>query len=164
MSYPNQQRTPNKLPTELRCRIFLISTDLSMQIGTKRAKTCMQRAHVPTEHPFCEPLLVVGITCHQVFGLIHCVCWSGFQTALRKAKKYVSRIAGGRRMANFKQLAERAKKKEFAIFFFSFSLFRMHEHGHLLRKGEKKIFFACTATLFSLLVSHCRKTGWFTFF
>ncbi len=40
---PNQQRTLNKLPTELRCRIFFTKHRLSMQIGAKRAKTCRQQ-------------------------------------------------------------------------------------------------------------------------
>ncbi len=33
---------------------------LSTQVGAKRAKTCMQRVHVPPELPFCMPPLVVG--------------------------------------------------------------------------------------------------------
>ena len=37
---PNQQRTLNKLPTELRRRSFVAKHQLSMQIGTKRAKMC----------------------------------------------------------------------------------------------------------------------------
>ncbi len=48
---------------------FLLSSDAeifvnkhrpSMQIGAKRAKTCMQCVHIPTELPFCMPPLVVG--------------------------------------------------------------------------------------------------------
>ena len=40
--------------------ILLISLRLSIQIGAKRANTCMQCAHIPTELPFCIPPLVVG--------------------------------------------------------------------------------------------------------
>ncbi len=32
----------------------------SIQMGAKRAKTCVQRVHVPTELPFCVPPLLVG--------------------------------------------------------------------------------------------------------
>ncbi len=41
---PNQQRTliNSKLPTELQCRNFVKKHRLSMQIGTKRAETCMK--------------------------------------------------------------------------------------------------------------------------
>ena len=39
MSEPNQQRTLNKLPTELRRRNFTIKRRLSIQVGAKRAKT-----------------------------------------------------------------------------------------------------------------------------
>ena len=56
---PNQQLTLNNLPTEL--KKFLVNNHrLSIQIGTKQAKTCMQCLHVPTELPFCIPPLVVG--------------------------------------------------------------------------------------------------------
>ncbi len=58
---PNQQRTLNKLPPELRCRDFFNKHRLSTQIGAKRAKTCVQCAHIPTELPFCIPPLVVGL-------------------------------------------------------------------------------------------------------
>ncbi len=37
-----------------------LSPQLNMQIGAKRARTCAQRVHVPTELPFCIPPLVVG--------------------------------------------------------------------------------------------------------
>ena len=57
---PNQQRTLNKLPSELRCRNFVSRHLLSIQIGTKRAKTCTQCVHILTELPFCTPPLVVG--------------------------------------------------------------------------------------------------------
>ena len=51
-SLPNQQRTLNKLPTELRCRSFVNKHQLSTQIGAKRAKkTCMLCVHIPTELP-----------------------------------------------------------------------------------------------------------------
>ena len=40
---PNQQRTLNKLPTELQCRNFVSKHRLSMQIGAERMQeTCMQ--------------------------------------------------------------------------------------------------------------------------
>ena len=42
LSLPNQQRTLNKLLTELRCRNFVNRHRLSLQICIKRAKTCMQ--------------------------------------------------------------------------------------------------------------------------
>ncbi len=46
---PNQQRTLNKLPTELHCKIFVIHHRLSIQVGAKGAKMCMQCAYtVPT--------------------------------------------------------------------------------------------------------------------
>ncbi len=60
---PNQQRTLNKLPTELRCRNFVIRHRMTIQIGAKRAKTCMQCVHIPTELPFWKPLFVVGWAC-----------------------------------------------------------------------------------------------------
>ncbi len=46
---PNQQRTLNKLPTELRCGNFVNKHRLSTQIGAKRAKTCVKFGHTPTE-------------------------------------------------------------------------------------------------------------------
>ncbi len=57
---PNQQRTLNKLPTELQRRNFVNNHRLGMQIGTKHAKTCMRSVCIPTELPFCLPPLVVG--------------------------------------------------------------------------------------------------------
>ncbi len=57
---PNQQRALNKLPPELRRRNFVTKHRLSTQIGAKRAKTCKQCVHIPTELPFCKPPLVVG--------------------------------------------------------------------------------------------------------
>ena len=60
-SAPNQQRNFNKLLTELRCKNFVNKHRLSIQIVTKRAKTCMQCVHIPTELPFCTPPLVVGL-------------------------------------------------------------------------------------------------------
>ncbi len=59
-SAPNQQPTLNEVPAELRRRNFVNYYRLSMQIGAKRAKTCMHCVHVPTELPFCTPLLAVG--------------------------------------------------------------------------------------------------------
>ena len=53
MTIPNQQRTLNKPPTELQCKNFFENKyRLSMQIGAKRAKTCMQCVPIPTELPF----------------------------------------------------------------------------------------------------------------
>ena len=57
---PNQQRTLNKLPTEFQCKNFVNNYRLSMQVGAKRAKTCMQCVLcISTELLFCIPLLVV---------------------------------------------------------------------------------------------------------
>ncbi len=58
---PNQQRTLNKIPTELRCRNFVNKSRLNVQIGAKRVKMYMQCGYIPTELPFCLPPLVVGI-------------------------------------------------------------------------------------------------------
>ncbi len=60
---PNQQRTVNKIPTELRCRNFVNKRRLSIQIGAKHAETYMQCVCIPTELPFCIPQLVVGWYC-----------------------------------------------------------------------------------------------------
>ena len=57
---PDQQRTLNKVPTELRCRNFVAKHPLGIQIGAKRAKTFIQCVCFPTEIPFCIPPLVVG--------------------------------------------------------------------------------------------------------
>ncbi len=57
---PNQQRTLNKLPTDLRCRNFVNKHRLSIRISTKREKMCTQYVCVPTELLFCMPPLVVG--------------------------------------------------------------------------------------------------------
>ncbi len=64
---PNQQRTLNKLPTELQYRNFVNKHRLSIQIGAKCAKMCAQCVlHIPTELPFCLPPLLVGWT-HKVY-------------------------------------------------------------------------------------------------
>ncbi len=55
---PSQQRTLNKLSTELQCRNFVSKHQLSIQNGAKCAKTCKQCVHIPTE--LCIPPLVVG--------------------------------------------------------------------------------------------------------
>ncbi len=52
---PNQQRTLNKLNKKLRCRNLVHKHQLSTQISAKLAKACVQRAHIPTELPFCMP-------------------------------------------------------------------------------------------------------------
>ncbi len=55
--------TLNKLPPELRCRNFVNKHRLSIQISTKRAKTCTQCVHryiFQLSLPFCIPPLVVG--------------------------------------------------------------------------------------------------------
>ncbi len=57
---PNRQRTLDRLPAELLRRNFVNKHRLSMQVGGKRAKTCVQRVRVPTELQFCVPPLVVG--------------------------------------------------------------------------------------------------------
>ena len=49
---PNQQRTVNKLPPELQCRKFVNNHRLSIQIGAKRAKTCMQWYIFQLSFPF----------------------------------------------------------------------------------------------------------------
>ncbi len=56
---PNQQRT-----VKLRRRNFVTKHQLSIQIGAKRAKTCMQCVYtcMPTELSFCISPLVVGQT------------------------------------------------------------------------------------------------------
>ncbi len=43
---------------------FVNKHRLSIQIGARRAKTCVQCVHIPTELPLCIPPLVVG----QVLG------------------------------------------------------------------------------------------------
>ncbi len=63
---PNQQRTLNKLPTELGCRNLVHKHRLSTQIGAKRATTCLQRAYILKELPFCIPPLVVGSACLEL--------------------------------------------------------------------------------------------------
>ena len=58
---PNQQRTLNKLPPQLRCRNFVNKHRLSIRIGTKRAKNVhAMRTYIPTELPFCLAPLMVG--------------------------------------------------------------------------------------------------------
>ena len=57
---PNQQRTLNRLPTELRCGDFVTKHQLSMQVGARRAKTCTQCVRIPTELQLCMPPLVAG--------------------------------------------------------------------------------------------------------
>ena len=57
---PNKQCTLNKPPTELRSRYFVTKHQLSILVGAKCAKTCMQRLHIPTELPSCMPPLVAG--------------------------------------------------------------------------------------------------------
>ncbi len=49
---PTNNAKLNKLPPELQCRKIFDNHRLSMQIGAKRAKTCMQCVYVPTELPF----------------------------------------------------------------------------------------------------------------
>ncbi len=69
--WPGAQCTACYYPTNNAPLInFLLSSDakknfdykhrLSILIGTKRAKTCMQCKHIPTELPFCTPTSVVG--------------------------------------------------------------------------------------------------------
>ncbi len=64
---PNEQRTLNKLSTELRCGKFVNKHQLSIQIGAKHAKNvyamciqCMQCMQCATELPICIPPLLVG--------------------------------------------------------------------------------------------------------
>ncbi len=58
--YPTNNALLNKLPTEFRRRNFVDKHRLSVQIGAKRAKSCIQCVCIPTELPFCIPPLVVG--------------------------------------------------------------------------------------------------------
>ncbi len=46
---PNQQRTLNKLPTELRCRNFVVKHRLSMQIGGQACKRRVRNVYA------CQP-------------------------------------------------------------------------------------------------------------
>ncbi len=46
---PNQQRTLNKLPTDLRRRNFVNNYRLTTQIDAKRTKTHAQHVRIPTE-------------------------------------------------------------------------------------------------------------------
>ena len=66
---PNQPRTLNKLRTDFRCRNFVNKQRVSIKIGTKCAKTCMQCVYIPTELPFCIPPLVVGYGSSNAFSL-----------------------------------------------------------------------------------------------
>ncbi len=59
LQVPNQQRSLNKLPTELRRINFVNNHRVSKQFWAKRAKTCMRCVYVPTELQFCIPPLVV---------------------------------------------------------------------------------------------------------
>ena len=69
---PDQQRSLNKLLSELKCNFFFVRKHrLSTKIGTKCAKTCVQRACIPTELPFWIPPLVVGKAVVQVCGRGH---------------------------------------------------------------------------------------------
>ncbi len=84
-SPPNQQHTLNKLPTEFRHRNFVNKHRLSIQISAKRAITCMQCVHIPTELPFCMPPLLVG----DPFSF----SWQLFPTArLRLPSRAVGRL------------------------------------------------------------------------
>ena len=72
LSVPNQQRTLNKLSSELRCRKFVNKHWLSIKIGAKMCKkTCVQRVCIPTELPFSMPPLVVGYRACEI--RMHCV-------------------------------------------------------------------------------------------
>ncbi len=62
---PNQQRTPNKLPTDLWCRNFVNKHRQSIEIGAKCAKMCVQYVHIPTELPFCTAPLAVVLYWHR---------------------------------------------------------------------------------------------------
>ena len=76
--HANQQCNLNKLLTELRCRNFVNKPRLSVQVGAKRAKTCMQCVYIRTEFPFCTAQLLVGYLItpppthtHKSFCFIH---------------------------------------------------------------------------------------------
>ncbi len=60
---PNQQRTLNRLPPELRCKNYVIKHRPSVQVGSQTCKDAyMQSVRIPTELPFCTPPLLVGNT------------------------------------------------------------------------------------------------------
>ncbi len=61
-TFPTNNALFNKLPPELRCRNFATKHRLSIKIGAKCGKTCVQRVCIPTELPFCMPALVVGFS------------------------------------------------------------------------------------------------------
>ena len=47
---------------------FVNNRRLSIQIGAKRAKTCIHCVHIPTELTFCIPQLVVGREIHRAIS------------------------------------------------------------------------------------------------
>ncbi len=59
---PTNNSLLNKVSADLRCTNFVNKHRMSVQTGAKRAKTCMQCVHVPTELPLCIPPLVVGLS------------------------------------------------------------------------------------------------------
>ena len=60
--FPTNNPTNDALFISFRLsRIFVNNHRLSVQIGARRAKTCMQRVHVPAELPLCMPPLLVGL-------------------------------------------------------------------------------------------------------
>ena len=74
---PNQQGNLNKFLTELQCRNFATKHQLSIQIGAKLAKICMQCVHIPTKFPFCIQPLVVGQELFQLLLMlvnVQCAC------------------------------------------------------------------------------------------
>ncbi len=56
---PNQQRTLNELPTELRCRNFVNKHRLGIQ-NVQKCVRIVYMVCIPTKLPFCIPPLVVG--------------------------------------------------------------------------------------------------------
>ncbi len=60
--HPNHQRTLNDFRLSSDAEIVVNKHRLSAQIGAKCAEACLQCVpYIPTELPFCTPLLVVGI-------------------------------------------------------------------------------------------------------
>ncbi len=58
---PNQQRTLNKLATELQCRNLVNMHRLSYKsVPNMQKRVCNVHTYIPTELPFCIPPLVVG--------------------------------------------------------------------------------------------------------
>ena len=71
-------------------KFLSLITDRALQVGAKRAKTCMQCLHVPTELPLCMPPLVVG-----ELSLSERKEWGGFFSVEKDGKEEMDHHAGG---------------------------------------------------------------------